>query len=147
MSEQGAERRTAARLASFGVNGAGLLVMLAVFAQTGGLTGAEVVVAGGTSALSQKLLEAVFGDTAVRALAAQARQDLLERVERLLGTEADRFRGAGGRGGAGGRTGRPGCGRRRPRSSRRGGPRSRSAGRVRCRTRPRRALDRRGGRR
>jgi hypothetical protein len=50
------------------------------------------VVAGGTSALSQKLLEAVFGDTAVRALAAQARQDLLERVERLLGAEADRFR-------------------------------------------------------
>jgi hypothetical protein len=92
VSEQGAERRTAARLASFGVNGAGLLVMLAVFAQTGGLTGAEVVVAGGTSALSQKLLEAVFGDTAVRALAAQARQELLERVERLLGTEADRFR-------------------------------------------------------
>jgi energy-coupling factor transporter ATP-binding protein EcfA2 len=92
VSEQGAERRTAARLASFGVNGAGLLVMLAVFAQTGGLTGAEVVVAGGTSALSQKLLEAVFGDTAVRALAAQARQDLLERVERLLGGEADRFR-------------------------------------------------------
>jgi energy-coupling factor transporter ATP-binding protein EcfA2 len=92
VSEQGAERRTAARLASFGVNGAGLLVMLAVFAQTGGLTGAEVVVAGGTSALSQKLLEAVFGDTAVRALAAQARQDLLERVERLLGAEADRFR-------------------------------------------------------
>ncbi|MFL6127719.1 MAG: ABC transporter [Mycobacteriales bacterium] len=92
VSEQGAERRTAARLASFGVNGAGLLVMLAVFAQTGGLTGAEVVVAGGTSALSQKLLEAVFGDTAVRALAAQARQELLERVERLLGAEADRFR-------------------------------------------------------
>jgi hypothetical protein len=92
VTEQGAERRTAARLASFGVNGAGLLVMLAVFAHTGGLTGAEVVVAGGTSALSQKLLEAVFGDTAVRALAAQARQDLLERVERLLGAEADRFR-------------------------------------------------------
>jgi hypothetical protein len=92
VTEQGAERRTAARLASFGVNGAGLLVMLAVFAQTGGLTGAEVVVAGGTSALSQKLLEAVFGDTAVRALAAQARHDLEERVERLLGAEADRFR-------------------------------------------------------
>ena len=37
--------------ASLGVNGAGLTVMLAVFAHTGGLTGAEVVVAGGTSAL------------------------------------------------------------------------------------------------
>jgi len=92
VSEQGAQRRTAARLASFGVNGAGLVVMLAVFAQTGGLTGAEIAVAGGTSALSQKLLEAVFGDGAVRALATQARRDLMDRVERLLGAEADRFR-------------------------------------------------------
>ncbi len=92
VTEQGAERRTAARLASFGVNGAGLVVMLAVFASTGGLTGAEVVVAGGTSALSQKVLEAVFGDAAVRALAAEARADLLDRVETLLSAEADRFR-------------------------------------------------------
>jgi energy-coupling factor transporter ATP-binding protein EcfA2 len=92
VSSQGAQRRTAARLASFGVNGAGLTVMLLVFAQTGGLTGTEVLVAGGTSALSQKLLEAVFGDGAVRALATQARLDLMERVETLLGAEADRFR-------------------------------------------------------
>jgi hypothetical protein len=92
VSSQGAQRRTAARLASFGVNGAGLAVMLLVFAQTGGLTGTEVLVAGGTSALSQKLLEAVFGDGAVRALATQARHDLMERVEALLGAEADRFR-------------------------------------------------------
>ena len=52
--EEGAAKRATARLASLGVNGAGLTVMLAVFAHTGGLTGAEVVVAGGTSALSQK---------------------------------------------------------------------------------------------
>ena len=43
VSSQGAQRRTAARMASFGVNGAGLAVMLLVFAQTGGLTGAEVL--------------------------------------------------------------------------------------------------------
>jgi energy-coupling factor transporter ATP-binding protein EcfA2 len=92
VSSQGAQRRTAARVASFGVNGAGLAVMLLVFAQTGGLTGAEVLVAGGTSAVSQKLLEAVFGDGAVRALATQARRDLMDRVERLLGAEAERFR-------------------------------------------------------
>jgi hypothetical protein len=92
VSSQGAQRRTAARLASFGVNGAGLTVMLLVFAQTGGLTGTEVLVAGGTSALSQKVLEAVFGDGAVRALATQARHDLMDRVEKLLGAEADRFR-------------------------------------------------------
>jgi DNA-binding transcriptional MocR family regulator len=92
VSSQGSQRRTAARLASFGVNGAGLAVMLLVFAQTGGLTGAEVLVAGGTSALSQKLLEAVFGDGAVRALATQARRDLMDRVEALLDAEAERFR-------------------------------------------------------
>ena len=68
---EGESKRTSARLASLGVNGAGLTVMLAVFAHTGGLTGAEVAVAGGTSALGQKLLEAIFGDQAVRELAAR----------------------------------------------------------------------------
>ena len=69
---EGAGKRATARLASLGVNGAGLTVMIAVFASTGGLTGAEVVVAGGTSALGQKVLEAIFGDQAVRTLAARA---------------------------------------------------------------------------
>jgi hypothetical protein len=89
--EEGADKRTAARLASLGVNGAGLVVMLGVFASTGGLTGAEVAVAGGTSAVGQKVLEAIFGDQAVRALAARARTDLLARVEALLAGEAARF--------------------------------------------------------
>jgi len=62
-----------------------------VFAQTGGLSGIEVLVAGGTSAASQKVLEAVFGDGAVRTLAARARADLLERVEALLAVECRRF--------------------------------------------------------
>jgi hypothetical protein len=51
-----------------------------------------VLIAGGTSAVSQKVLEAVFGDGVVRAMATQARQDLMERVEKLLGGEAERFR-------------------------------------------------------
>jgi hypothetical protein len=89
--EEGASKRATARLASLGVNGAGLTVMLAVFAHTGGLTGAEVVVAGGTSALSQKVLEAVFGDQAVRTLAARAREQLTARVRALLDDEARRF--------------------------------------------------------
>jgi hypothetical protein len=88
---EGESKRTTARLASLGVNGAGLTVMLAVFVSTGGLTGTEIVIAGGTSALSQKVLEAIFGDQAVRALAARARTDLLERVDRLLDAEAARF--------------------------------------------------------
>jgi len=88
---EAAGKRTTARLASLGINGAGLTVMLAVFASTGGLTGAEVVVAGGTSAASQRLLEAIFGDQAVRTLAARAREDLLQRVAALFDDEARRY--------------------------------------------------------
>jgi len=89
--EEGRNKRTAARLASLGVNGAGLTVMIAAFASTGGLTGAEIAVAGGTSALGQKVLEAIFGDQAVRTLAERARRDLLARVDRLLESEIRRF--------------------------------------------------------
>ncbi|MGW4475286.1 ABC transporter [Nonomuraea sp. NPDC004354] len=89
--EEGAAKRTSARAASFGVNGAGLLLMLAVFASTGGLTGVEIGIAGGTSVLSQKVLEAIFGDQAVRTLTAKAREDLRSRVQALLDAEAARF--------------------------------------------------------
>jgi hypothetical protein len=91
VSAEAGDKRATARLASLGVNGAGLTVMLAVFVHSAGLTGAELVIAGGTSALSQKVLEAIFGDQAVRSLAARAREDLLARVERLLDGEAARF--------------------------------------------------------
>ncbi|MFI6325698.1 ABC transporter [Nonomuraea sp. NPDC050556] len=89
--QEGAAKRTTARVASFGVNGAGLLLMLAVFASTGGLTGIEVGIAGGTSLLSQKLLEAIFGDQAVRTLTTRARDDLRARVVDLLEVESQRF--------------------------------------------------------
>jgi hypothetical protein len=89
--DEGAGKRTTARLASLGVNGAGLTVMIAVFAQTGGLTGAEIAVAGGTSAVGQRVMEAIFGDQAVRSLAARAREDLLVRVRELLAAEQARF--------------------------------------------------------
>jgi len=91
VQEEGAGKRTTARLASLGVNGAGLTVMIAVFAQTGGLTGAEIAVAGGTSAVGQRVLEAIFGDQAVRTLAARAREDLMARVRELLAAERSRF--------------------------------------------------------
>ena len=89
--EQGADKRSRARLLSWGVNGAGAVVMVAVFAQTGGLTGGEVAVAGGTTAVGQRVLEAVFGDAAVRSLAERARADLRERADALLRYEQDRF--------------------------------------------------------
>ncbi|MDP9394171.1 MAG: ABC transporter, partial [Actinomycetota bacterium] len=88
---EGADRRSGARFMAYGINGGALIVMVAVFASTGGLTGAEVAVAGGASALGQKVIEAVLGDQAVRALATQARADLRERVESLLADERERF--------------------------------------------------------
>ena len=88
---EGADKRTQARLLSWGVNGAGAVVMVAVFAHTGGLTGGEVAVAGGTTAVGQRVLEAVFGDAAVRSLAARAREDLEHRADELLRYEEERF--------------------------------------------------------
>ena len=78
-------------MASYGVNGAGLVVMLAVFSQTAGLTGAEIAVAGGTTVASQKVLEAIFGEQAVRGLARKARDELLARVDGLLRQDAARY--------------------------------------------------------
>jgi hypothetical protein len=65
--------------------------MIVIFAQTAGVTGAEVGVAGGTAVIGQKILEAVFGDQAVRRLAEQARLDLEVRVDDLLDLEYARF--------------------------------------------------------
>ncbi|PRY48289.1 dynamin family protein [Geodermatophilus tzadiensis] len=89
--EEGRGKRSQARLLSWGVNGAGAVVMVAVFASTAGLSGAELAIAGGTTAVGQRVLEAVFGDAAVRALATRARADLDARADRLLRWEEDRF--------------------------------------------------------
>jgi hypothetical protein len=91
VSAEGASKRTTGRVLSLSVNTLGVAVMVAVFAHTGGLTGGELVVAGGTATLSQKLLEALFGDQAVRELTLEARSDLARRIDGLLGDEAERF--------------------------------------------------------
>lgn len=90
---EGGGRKRSAQFLAYGVNGVGLAVMVAVFASTGGITGGEVVVAGGASALSQKVLEALLGDQAVRTLAGRAREDLRARVDDLLAQERERFTG------------------------------------------------------
>src|SRR5699024_10769830 len=88
---EGAGKRTTARLLAFGVNGVGVALMVLVFASTGGLTGGEIAVAGGTAVVAQKVLEAIFGDDAVRRLTTAARADLLGRVEELMAAERARF--------------------------------------------------------
>ncbi|HQE32318.1 MAG TPA: GTPase domain-containing protein [Propionibacteriaceae bacterium] len=91
VADEGADRRTKARIAAFGVNGVGVALILLVFSQTGGLVGAEVGVAGGTAVLAQRVLESVFGDGAVRKLAQKAKEELDGRVQRLLAGELERF--------------------------------------------------------
>lgn len=88
---EGQGKRTQARWLSFGINGLGAALMIVVFSMTAGLTGLEVGVAGGTAVVGQRLLEAVFGEDAVRRMAEQARQDLHARCQRLLQEERRKF--------------------------------------------------------
>jgi hypothetical protein len=86
------EKRAIARVSAYAINGTGLLVMISVFAATSFIpTGAEIAVAGGTTVAAQKVLEAIFGDQAVRGLASRAREDLLNRVQVLYAQESARF--------------------------------------------------------
>ncbi len=88
---EGQGKRTQARWLSFGINGLGAALMIVVFSMTAGLTGLEIGVAGGTAVVGQKLLEAVFGEDAVRRLAQTAREDLHARCQRLLQAEQQKF--------------------------------------------------------
>lgn len=88
---EGEGKRTTARFLALGVNGLSVALMVVVFSHTAGLTGAEAGIAGGSAALGQKLLEAVFGDQAVRGMAERARLMLEERVTGLMATEQARW--------------------------------------------------------
>ncbi|HET7356010.1 MAG TPA: ABC transporter [Nocardioidaceae bacterium] len=90
---EGADKRSTARFLAYGVNALGVALMVVVFAYTAGITGAEAGIAGGSALVGQKLLEAVFGDQAVRRLAAAARKDLNHRVGELFAAERARFTG------------------------------------------------------
>ncbi|MCE1178959.1 MAG: ABC transporter [Micrococcales bacterium] len=92
---EGQDRRTNARIAAYGVNGIGLVLMIVAFAHTGGmLGGSEVGIAGGASVLAQRLLEAIFGDQAVRTMARKARELLVGHVQQLLAEESERYTSA-----------------------------------------------------
>ena len=90
---EGADKRTTAKFLAYGVNGLSVALMVVVFAHTAGITGAEAGIAGGGAVLGQKLLEAVFGDQAVRSLAERARKDLDRRVQELMDVELVRYTG------------------------------------------------------
>jgi hypothetical protein len=91
VADVGMSKRSRARFLALGVNGVGVALMIVVFAHTGGLVGAEVGVAGGTAVLAQRVLEAVFGDQAVRRLAETAKDELDGRVQALMSVELLRY--------------------------------------------------------
>ncbi len=91
VGEVGAEKKSTARFLALGVNGMAVALMVFVFSQTGGLTGAEVGIAGGSALLAQRLLEAVFGEDAVRRLARTAKEKLDNRVQVLMAGELRRY--------------------------------------------------------
>jgi Dynamin family len=91
VADEGMTKRSRARFYALGVNGIGVALMIVVFAHTGGLVGAEIGVAGGTAVLAQRVLEAVFGDQAIRRLAKTAKDDLDARVQTLLAEELVRY--------------------------------------------------------
>jgi len=89
--EEGKGRFQLARAASIGVNAAASVLLVSVFAATGGLTGAEVGVVAGTAAAQQTILEHAFGRAAAGRLAQRARSDLERRLGWVLEADAARF--------------------------------------------------------
>src|SRR5699024_5977857 len=91
---EGADRRTRARLLSLGVNAVGVALMVVVFASTAFVpTGLEVGAGAATAVVGQKLLETIFGDEAVRRMAAVARQRLTDRLDALVAERSGLFLG------------------------------------------------------
>ena len=98
----GEQRRGWAQVASIGVNAVGTSAILAVFVQTGGLTGAEVGITAATAVVNQKLLEAIFGEANVAAFVSAARSRLAALLDAAFADERRRFDVAlGGLGDAG----------------------------------------------
>jgi 50S ribosome-binding GTPase len=87
----GGGKKRLARGASVGVNAAGIGVMLATFAHTGGLTGAEIGVAAAAGFLNQRLLEALFGEAALVEMIDRARARLREALVETFEEELGRY--------------------------------------------------------
>lgn len=87
----GERRRGVARAASLGVNVVGTGAILAVFASTGGLTGAEAGIAAATAVVNQTLLEAIFGEANVARFVAGARERLDGIIDEIVADDQSRF--------------------------------------------------------
>ena len=92
--ETGAGRWRVARAVTIGINAAATLLLLGVFAATGGITGTEFGVAAGAAAAQQTVLEKLFGSAAARRLAEQAQTLLAERLGEAVAAAAAPYRQA-----------------------------------------------------
>lgn len=91
ISNEGQSKRATAKILSWSINALGAALMIVIFASTSGLTGGEVAVAGGTAVLAERVLEAVFGDDAVRRMSTKARESFLGRTREFLGADSAPF--------------------------------------------------------
>lgn len=80
---RGAGKRNLAFGVSLGVNALTVAAMVGVFAHTAGVTGTELGIVAATGFLNQKLMQAIFGEAAMREMIANARN----RLEALLRDE------------------------------------------------------------
>ncbi|GAA3511673.1 dynamin family protein [Aeromicrobium panaciterrae] len=80
----GGDKRMTAKFLAFGVNGIGVALMVTMFADSASTKDSTVE-------LGHKLLSAIFGDDAVKALVTKAHADLESRVAALLEGEMQRF--------------------------------------------------------
>ncbi|HSJ28252.1 MAG TPA: GTPase [Acidimicrobiia bacterium] len=84
VAESGEGSFRVARMASLGVNAAATLLLLGVFASTGGVTGGEVGIVAGAAAAQQTVLERLFGTAAASRLADTARTELVSRIGDMI---------------------------------------------------------------
>lgn len=77
------DRRTTARLHSFGVDDVVVILMLLAFSEEGGPFDDEAGIDGSSPLLAQRIMEAFFGDLVVRSLVGKGRHSLMTRTTEL----------------------------------------------------------------
>lgn len=84
---EGVTKRSVAKLVSFDEEALSVVLMVGLL----GYGTSEVVVEGGTSAVPQRLLKALFGAESLRGMSAKAKADLRSRITMLFDEEGLRF--------------------------------------------------------
>ena len=73
------------------MNALTVAAMVGVFAHTAGVTGTEIGIVAATGFLNQKLMQAIFGEAAMREMIANARERLETLLRKEFATERARY--------------------------------------------------------